>query len=362
MRRWIVPICIFLSLLLCTSGLGAKFIDASGKEVANINLGTDEVTTLAEGLAPIYTEDLIKSYGPVPEFDAEHHLKSSALASSFTNEKIWDDKNAKMDQLYELTKKKIDTKYGYPRGPVISYGTDVFGSVLVGILEGKTVDNKTYDQIYSIIQSNAKQIGIDNPPVIFFYSPMPKVDLGVTDTWRPVIGGIQGSNNKGKFTIGFAATRSGKNGFVTTGHTNAVGTLVYQPIPGQSTGKVTKNSECANSDSSFVEYNNVAAKIFRSSTSQPSVYSYGDPYKGMAVRKSGASTGYTAGPIYSQTSLYNPYYLKTLFNQWYADYSYAEGDSGAPVYWVNAASGKVYLVGQHWGSGRYACFSPISVR
>lgn len=232
-------------------------------------------------LAPCYSENLIASYGPVPIFDENNMLKSAGISASFSNDTLQKEWYDQMHSLYENTKYGIDKKYSYPRGPIISYGTDALGSVIVGIYDKEKTNSSYRDQIYSTIKSEADKLGINNIPVIFFNAAMPELHASRTDTWRPVIGGIQGSCNIGDFTLGFAATRNGQNGFVTTGHIGRTGTSVYQPSSPNSVGSVTVSSGGSTSDSSFIQYSNVAAKIFESSSSQPSVYSYSDPWQNL---------------------------------------------------------------------------------
>ncbi|MDD3977337.1 MAG: hypothetical protein PHI15_04170 [Methanomicrobium sp.] len=93
--------------------------------------------------------------------------------------------------------------------------------------------------------------------------------------------------------------------------------------------------------------------------SQPSVYSYSDPWNNLWVIKSGISTGTTSGQVIAETSLWNSYFGVTLYNQWYASYSSAEGDSGGPIYYKDT-NHKIRISGIHWAKGSYSCFSPIT--
>ena len=171
----------------------------------------------------------------------------------------------KLDGLYKTTKDSFDHRYSYPHGPVITYGYDALGSVAVGIYENDVVDQKTMDEMYSFIAAEANKQGIDNVPVIFYTEPIPRLDPGRTDMWRPVIGGVQTGSATGPCTVGFAATRVGQTGFVTTGHVGSVGTTIYQPNPNSPIGTLTVSSQGKSSDSSWVQYSNSAGQIFESS-------------------------------------------------------------------------------------------------
>jgi len=141
-------------------------------------------------LAPCYSEKMINTYGPVPVFTSDHQIVSRGILTDHTIA----DRNAlytKLDNLYESTKDTFNRKYAYPNGPVISYGYNALGSVTVGIYEKSTVDPETLDEMYSVIAAESKKQGIDNVPVVFYSEPIPQLNLGRTDMWRPVIGGVQ---------------------------------------------------------------------------------------------------------------------------------------------------------------------------
>jgi hypothetical protein len=309
-------------------------------------------------LAPCYSEYLIKSYGPVPVFTKDHQVVTRGAIADYTPiERAAQFR--KLDNLYEATKESFNKQYSYPHGPVITYGYNALGSVAVGIYEKDFVDQKTLDGMYSIIAAEAKKQGIDNVPVIFYTEPVPQLDLGRSDIWRPVIGGVQASSPEGYFTVGFTAIRGGQTGFVTTGHAGGVGTTIYQPGLNNPIGTLSISSQGKSSDSSWVPYSNSAGQIFESSSSQPWVYGYPDPYVGLGVTMSGVTSGVSTGTVVQKGSLYNKFFKKTLDNQWYASFSGAAGDSGAPVYYKDSNQ-HIQLVGIFWGQGRYSTFSPVS--
>jgi len=309
-------------------------------------------------LAPCYSEKMINTYGPVPVFTSDHQIVSRGILTDHTIA----DRNAlytKLDNLYESTKDTFNRKYAYPNGPVISYGYNALGSVTVGIYEKSTVDPETLDEMYSVIAAESKKQGIDNVPVVFYSEPIPQLNLGRTDMWRPVIGGVQTGTPAGAVTVGFAATVGGQTGFVTTGHAGGVGTTVYQPNPSYPIGTITISSGGTSSDSAWVSYSNSAGQIFESSSSQPWVYGWSDPSVGLNVYMSGITSGVSTGTVLQKVSVWNKYFKKMIDNQYYADYTGTEGDSGAPVYYKDS-SNHIQLSGVHWARTTYSVFSPIS--
>jgi len=340
----------FLCLLLLIGTVSAEGVSIKGVIV-------DE--KMYASLAPSYTENLLKSYGPVPVYDKEKQVVFKGIMAGMTGINERDALYKKLHDLYEATKEPVDKQYCYPRGPVISYGYDALGSVFVGIYEKETMDDKAMNDLYSIIAAEAEKQGIRDVPVIFTKEPMPQLDLGRADVWRPIIGGVQVSSSLGAMTSGCAATRGGQSGFITAGHIGSVGTTIYQPDLSYPIGTVTASSGGTSSDAAFVEYSSTAGQIFESPGSQPWVYGTASPYAGLGVIMSGISSGVSTGSVVREGSLYNNFFGKTLYNQWYADFASSSGDSGAPVYYKDA-SNHIQLVGLYWGRGSYATFSPIS--
>jgi hypothetical protein len=204
-----------------------------------------------------------------------------------------------------------------------------------------------------------KKNGIEQVPVIFFSSPAPVLDTSRSDVWRPLIGGVLASDSSGTFTLGFAATRNGQNGVVTVGHIGTVGTTVYQAFSPNAIGKVTVSSGGISSDSSWIRTSNIQGKIYESSASQASVWSYTDPWAGACVSMAGIATDYArSGRVVCRADVWNGEFSRLIPNQWH-DYSAQSGDSGAPVY-INDSQHRIQVSGIHWGRTRYSIFSPVS--
>jgi hypothetical protein len=372
MKRLIYLIGIICMLLIAGIGSGASGDDNTGLRPVTYGNFSNPTAPPPFGnapggvmddkiyisLAPCYSEKMITTYGPVPVFNRDHQIVSRGILTDYTIA----DRDAlytKLDNLYESTKDTFNRKYAYPRGPVISYGYNALGSVAVGIYEKSSVDPKTLDEMYSFISAESKKQGIDNVPVVFYSEPIPQLDLGRTDMWRPIIGGVQTGTPAGAFTVGFAATVGGQMGFVTTGHGGGVGTTVYQPNPSYPVGTITISSGGVSSDSAWVSYSNSAGQIFESSSSQPWVYGWSDPSVGMNVYMSGITSGVSSGTVVQKASAWNKYFARTIDNQYYADYTATGGDSGAPVYYKDS-SNHIQLSGVHWSHTTYSIFSPIS--
>ncbi len=309
-------------------------------------------------LAPVYVDDMIKTYGPVPVFTKDHGIVSRGILSGYSVEER-DALYSKLDCVYKAMIPTFNSMYSYPKGPVISYGYDALGSIDVGIYEKSSVDKESLGGMYGVIASEAKKQGIENVPVVFHSELMPELDLGRTDVWRPVIGGVQTGTSTGAFTTGFAATVNGQMGFVTTGHAGGVGTPVYQPDLSYPISTIAISSDGVSSDSAWVSYSNCAGQIFESSSSQPSVYGWSDPSVGMNVYMSGITSGVSSGTVQKKDSAWNSHFQKMIDNQWYADYPAGGGDSGAPVYYLDS-NGHIQLTGIHWGRTTSSIFSPIS--
>lgn len=344
---------IIFSGILCLLLIGS--VSAEMISIAGVIVNDQTYASMA----PCYTDNLIKSYGPVPVYDKDHNVVSKGIMAGINGISERDALYKKLHNLYEATKVSFDKQYSYPNGPVLAYGYDALGSVTVGLYENQTVDQETIDTMYSFIATEAKNQGIEDVPVIFYKEQIARLGLGRGDVWRPIIGGVQDASYIGRITTGFAATRGGQSGFVTTGHAGGVGTTIYQPDSSNSVGTITVSSGGVSSDSAWVQYNNVAGQIFESPSSQPSIYGTANPYVGLGVTMSGISSGITTGTVQRETSLYNRFFRTTLYNQWYADFASAEGDSGGPVYFKDANQ-NIQLVGLYWGIGSYSVFSPIS--
>lgn len=258
--------------------------------------------------------------------------------------------------------------YMYPEGPVVGYGCDINGALIVIVESGKNLEKPEIKHIYNFFSTEGRKENKADVPLVFEYGEVPELNTR-TSSWisRGLVGGIKVCTEKPsgvvQSTLGFAAkTSSGTKGYVVAGHAApSVGDQIWQPTAasGNQAGKVTKvGGRCA--DASWVQYSNVVAKVYDADTDiLKDVKSYStNPQIGWSVFKSGISTGTTSGTISQYfSSVYHPTF-GSLTGQYTAKYSSAGGDSGSPIY--RTVTGGVQIVGIHWGSSSSnGYFSPV---
>lgn len=268
--------------------------------------------------------------------------------------------------------------YLYPEGPVIGYGYNYRGYFEVIIEENQVIEASRMDEIYGMINEQAKGMGIQEVPVVFKFGGFPQLDRTRDDYFRPLIGGVQIEGGSGKrATLGFAAEDgSGNEGYVVTGHLGddftptPVGLEIWQPREEGSyeAGEVEQTGGTY-ADASWVPYNDVEAKIFvcggPSYEQIRSVTGYRDhPDVGDTVFKTGIGTDLRMGTVEGEIDVGSTAH-GTLYDQYYASYSSAGGDSGSPVYIYTCHlpdPAEREIVGIHHGSHPDwgAFFSPVS--
>jgi HEAT repeat protein len=143
--------------------------------------GDEGVRTFAKmGLEKIEAQQkstLIAIYGKEREFYIEDQTRE------------WYDQ---LDTICKIAGNYMEP-YLYPEGPVISYGWGIENRVGVGILEGSKVNNSTLDNIYSIFDQAAKEIGVDSVPVVFKYEEFPREDVELVEETGVPAGDMQAS-------------------------------------------------------------------------------------------------------------------------------------------------------------------------
>lgn len=250
-----------------------------------------------EAVSADYTNRLIAAYGNVPVYSQNGDVISTGIQETIPDKKAMSKWYGQLHRIVDDTRPEMK-KYYYPDGPIIGYGHDLLGTIVVAIYEeSDDVPRETLDEMYSIIDSNAMEAGIANVPVIFTSEPIFELSSDRDDSWRPVIGGIQCVANGHVGTTAFAATRNGQNGIVITGHLGDVGDIAYQPSPSSSIGTITVSSYGTSSDSAWISYSNVDDNIFEFSWTQPDVYSYSDPWENLTVIMSGITSGTVNGLV-----------------------------------------------------------------
>jgi len=210
-------------------------------------------------------------------------------------------------------------------------------------------------------------MGIQEVPLVFHFEEFPEEE-GRTSKWRPIIGGIQLQRFPGlSSTLSFAAKDRdiGTLGYVISGHVASAAGIdgtIYQPTVSVFNKIGTVGAIGGTyADAGWVEYDDVESTIYAFDNDiTKSVVSYRDPELNWFVYKSGIATGTTSGVVSGVYKMIGSQTFGTLYDQSYANYDSAPGDSGSPVFRLDG-TGNVELLGVHLGSlGGTAYFSPIS--
>ncbi|WOF16442.1 hypothetical protein F1737_06865 [Methanoplanus sp. FWC-SCC4] len=124
-----------------------------------------------KGVSADYTHWLIISFGNVPVYDQNGVVTYRGILGNSDNES--------RHKWYRTVEGIVDNTnsdiypYFYPEGPVISYGYNLLGTIVVGIYEKADVDNETINDIHGIISAEAEKSGVVNVPVIFVSDIIP---------------------------------------------------------------------------------------------------------------------------------------------------------------------------------------------
>ena len=345
---------IFLSMLVVSIMLigtvGAESTDSTQDELLEDEYylptyGANTFATLNE------ESDTISTFGSVPDIndDKEKIEWISTLRVSGNNS---------MD--------KIEPYFESSGGALLGYGVDYGGYMFIEYDNelADDIDDSMINELYDIINEDAKEMGISNVPVAFIKAESVQLDSRTTE-WTSLIGGIKivTSNGAGS-TLSFAAEdSSGNEGFVISGHAaykgGGVGTNIYQPDTSRYVGEVDYYT-AHYADAAWVEASNVADDIYYANTDVlKDVTTYGDPSNGSKVYMSGYKSGTVNGYIKKDYFIKASSTFGYLYDQFAADYESDRGDSGAPIF--QKTIGGVKIVGVHWShDDTYSYFSPIS--
>lgn len=119
-----------------------------------------------QSVSACYTDHLIAGYGNVPEYNMDGTVATTGIIATIQDEKAMWDWRYEMEQI--ITNTRSDMKeYYFPDGPVITYGCDLPGTICVGIWKEADTVPKTRDDIYAVINAEARRRGIEDVPVIF---------------------------------------------------------------------------------------------------------------------------------------------------------------------------------------------------
>jgi len=111
--------------------------------------------------------NLIATYGTLPEFETKEQWRK------------WSDEDCGV--IIEGVGDKIEP-YFYPAGPLVSCGTDFDGYISMKISKNLTVEKPLLDEIYGIIDEEAKKNGIYEVPVRFVLGDLYQPDILVEDS------------------------------------------------------------------------------------------------------------------------------------------------------------------------------------
>ncbi len=112
-------------------------------------------------------EIVIDIRGKIPKFENK------------TEKKEWFEK---LDELGDSLRESQSLKeFKYPAGPVITYGYSIYGYFFVDFKKDFEYNETLTEEIYEIIDEEARKLGIENIPVVFRISGMPELE-SETDT------------------------------------------------------------------------------------------------------------------------------------------------------------------------------------
>ncbi|HEU0052838.1 MAG TPA: hypothetical protein VFQ39_06660 [Longimicrobium sp.] len=286
---------------------------------------------------------------------------------------------------------KVNAALSLP-GVVLTDLDEANNIVRVGVERGS--------KVASNVRALATRLGVPEEAVqIEEVDPIiPAVTLRETN--RPIRAGLQINFGNYVCTLGFNASHSGGNSFITNSHCTNVqggteGTRYYQPSTAQpqiateaadpgytSGGSCPSGRVCRRSDSSRALYasgvsferGRIARTSSRGTLSGSITISTTSPYftitgegsvvAGTQVNKIGRTTGWTYGNVTSTCTNINVSGTNiTQLCQNVVSGGVGGGDSGSPVFTWSGSGGNVTLVGILWGgnsSGNQFIFSPLS--
>ena len=102
---------------------------------------------------------VIATYGKLPEFENDEQKRN------------WQGNLKEIGKNVRM-RGEMDP-YFYPEGTVIGYGHNVEGYTEVTFLEGTVIEKPLMDEIYEIFDRQAREIGIQEVPLIFEFGEIP---------------------------------------------------------------------------------------------------------------------------------------------------------------------------------------------
>lgn len=148
MRVTKYSIAAIVSVLLVTGcvaySIHAMFLTAEDPEKRLI----DEYEKVTENVSE---PPVIATYGKIPEFENEEQRRN------------W------LNNLSEIRKgvRSEMRPYFYPDGPLVVYGHHYDGYMRISLKEDMVIEKHLVDEIYGIIDKQAREMGIQDVPVVF---------------------------------------------------------------------------------------------------------------------------------------------------------------------------------------------------
>lgn len=116
--------------------------------------------TMKQNGSPKMTD---KDSSPIPE---ERIIASFNLDQENPEQSVLQNNPHLIDTLINVSDADIDPYY-YPKGPVIGYGKDMHGSIVVIMDENQEVNQTVIKEIYDRISARGKTLHIDSVPCKF---------------------------------------------------------------------------------------------------------------------------------------------------------------------------------------------------
>lgn len=109
-----------------------------------------------------YTPEVIATYGKLPELKTEDQRFSW----------FYRDQRVIIEGLRNKT-----IQYFIPKGPLVAFGTDMDGYFVATVYKNITVERKILDEIYGLIDEEAKKSGVSDVPVKFILGDFARPDI-----------------------------------------------------------------------------------------------------------------------------------------------------------------------------------------
>jgi hypothetical protein len=274
----------------------------------------------------------------------------------------------KLDDIRVMVRDDL-SPYAYPKGPVLGHGFGENGTFEVYLYKDMNVSDSQINEIYNVINKTGNKMNIQNVPVVFLKRDFVQdaTASGYDDYHRPIYDGMQLKGQTGSIgSLGFAArTSDGTRGYVTAQHLGtSVGYQMYQPVNTNSVyaaGSVSIISG-THADACFVPYNFVTPYVYAAGSVKPVIgYCSDQPdnsWVGLAVSKSGRTTGVTSGSIVAIVDLDGSEGLGTYTDLIETNVQVQGGDSGGPLYiTILDGVGIIGITKANWSG--YSLFSSV---